>query len=39
MPHNDGVGPGMRMYKLFRREFGVTPSEYRRQRQLEIGGI
>lgn len=31
-----GFGETMRMYEVFRRELGVTPSEYRRQRQLEI---
>ncbi len=28
-----GFGGPMRMYEIFRRELGVTPSEYRRQRQ------
>ncbi len=28
-----GFGDTMRMYEVFRRELGVTPSEYRRQRQ------
>jgi LacI family transcriptional regulator len=28
-----GFGEAMRMYEIFRRELGVTPSEYRRQRQ------
>lgn len=30
-----GFGEVMRMYEVFRRELGVTPSEYRKQRQLE----
>mgnify|MGYP002623266375 FL=1 len=30
-----GFGESMRMYEVFRRELGVTPSEYRRQRQVE----
>lgn len=29
-----GFGEAMRMYEVFRRELGVTPSEYRRQRQI-----
>lgn len=28
-----GFGQAMRMYEVFRRELGVTPSQYRRQRQ------
>ncbi len=27
-----GFGPAMRMYEVFRREMGITPSEYRKQR-------
>jgi len=27
-----GFGPAARMYEVFRRELGVSPSEYRRQR-------
>jgi len=34
---NVGFGESMRMYEVFRRELGVTPSEYRKQRQLENG--
>ncbi len=30
-----GFGETMRMYEVFRRELGVTPSEYRKQRQIE----
>jgi len=30
-----GFGAAARMYEVFRRELGVSPSEYRRQRQLE----
>ena len=30
-----GFGDRMRMYEVFRRELGVTPREYRKQRQLE----
>lgn len=30
-----GFGQAMRMYEVFRRELGVTPSEFRKQRQLE----
>lgn len=29
-----GFGKAMRMYEVFRRELGVSPSEYRKQRQL-----
>lgn len=29
-----GFGEAMRMYEVFRRELGVTPSQYRRERQL-----
>ncbi len=32
-----GFGPPMRMYEIFVRELGLTPSEYRRQRQGERG--
>jgi len=32
-----GFGEAMRMYEVFRRELGVTPSQYRRQRLLERG--
>ncbi len=32
---NVGFGETMRMYEVFRRELGVTPSEYRKQRQLK----
>ena len=32
---NVGFGETMRMYEVFRRELGVTPSEYRRQRQVQ----
>jgi len=32
-----GFGATMRMYEVFRRELGVTPSEYRKQRQRENG--
>jgi LacI family transcriptional regulator len=28
-----GFGPAMRMYEVFRRELGVTPSQYRQQQQ------
>jgi LacI family transcriptional regulator len=31
---NAGFGKAMRMYEVFRRELGVTPSQYRRQRQI-----
>jgi LacI family transcriptional regulator len=30
-----GFGEAMRMYEVFRRELGTTPSEYRRQRRVE----
>ncbi len=30
-----GFGETMRMYEVFRRELGITPSAYRRQRQLD----
>ncbi|QDU98958.1 substrate-binding domain-containing protein [Lignipirellula cremea] len=30
-----GFGDAVRMYEVFRRELGVTPSEYRKQRQLK----
>jgi AraC-like DNA-binding protein len=30
---NVGFGPTMRMYQVFVRELGVTPSDYRKQRQ------
>jgi len=30
-----GFGQSMRMYEVFRRELGVTPSEYRQQRQVQ----
>jgi LacI family transcriptional regulator len=30
-----GFGEAMRMYEVFRRELGVTPSEYRKQRQTD----
>jgi len=33
--HEVGFGPTMRMYEVFVREVGITPSEFRRQRQLE----
>jgi LacI family transcriptional regulator len=36
--HDVGFGPAMRMYEVFRRELGVTPSEYRKQRVLESQG-
>jgi LacI family transcriptional regulator len=29
-----GFGDGMRMYEVFRRELGITPTAYRKQRQL-----
>ena len=29
-----GFGEMMRMYDVFRRELGVTPSEYRKERQV-----
>jgi LacI family transcriptional regulator len=32
---NVGFGERMRMYDVFRRELGVTPSEYRKRRQVE----
>ena len=32
-----GFGRPMRMYEVFRRELGVTPREYRNQRQMESG--
>ncbi|MBT3201694.1 MAG: substrate-binding domain-containing protein [Phycisphaerales bacterium] len=32
-----GFGKSMRMYEVFRRELGVTPSGYRKQRQIENG--
>ncbi len=28
-----GFGDPMRMYEVFRRELGITPSQYRRERQ------
>ncbi|MFT5527459.1 MAG: LacI family transcriptional regulator, partial [Pirellulaceae bacterium] len=31
-----GFGEAMRMYEVFRRELGVTPSEYRKQRQVQV---
>ncbi|MBT3201515.1 MAG: helix-turn-helix transcriptional regulator, partial [Phycisphaerales bacterium] len=30
-----GFGRAMRMYEVFRRELGVTPREYRKNRQIE----
>jgi LacI family transcriptional regulator len=30
-----GFGPATRIYEVFRRELGVTPREYRKQRQVE----
>ncbi len=30
-----GFGDSLQLYEVFRRELGVTPSEYRKQRQLE----
>lgn len=36
--HDVGFGPAMRMYEVFRRELGITPSEYRKQRVLESQG-
>ena len=30
-----GFGEAMRMYEVFRRELGVTPTEYRQQRKLD----
>ena len=30
-----GFGRAMRMYEVFRRELGVTPTEYRKQRWME----
>ena len=30
-----GFGPRRRLYEIFCREVGMTPTEYRRQRQLE----
>ena len=30
-----GFGETMRMYEVFRRELGITPSEYRKQRRLQ----
>lgn len=35
--HAVGFGESMRMYEVFRRELGVTPTEFRQQRQLENG--
>lgn len=32
---NVGFGKSMRMYEVFRRELGITPSQYRRQRRHE----
>ena len=32
---NAGFGDAMRMYEIFCRELGVTPSQYRRQRQFD----
>ena len=32
-----GFGESMRMYEVFRRELGVTPTEYRQLRQMENG--
>ncbi len=32
--HEVGFGETMRMYEVFRRELGVTPSQYRKQRQV-----
>jgi len=31
--HDVGFGEAMRMYEVFRRELGVTPGQYRKQRQ------
>jgi len=33
-----GFGEPLRMYEVFLREVGVSPSEYRKQRQMEYGG-
>jgi LacI family transcriptional regulator len=32
--HDVGFGEAMRMYEVFRRELGTTPSDYRKQRQV-----
>ncbi|PQO45722.1 substrate-binding domain-containing protein [Blastopirellula marina] len=32
--HDVGFGSSMRMYELFKRELGITPIEFRRQRRL-----
>ena len=32
--HDVGFGEAMRMYEVFRRELGTTPSEYRKQRKV-----
>ena len=32
-----GFGDAMRMYEVFRRELGVTPSDYREQRKIKSG--
>lgn len=31
-----GFGEAMRMYEIFRRELGVTPSQYRRERRVDM---
>ncbi len=35
--HDVGFGRAMRMNEAFRRELGMTPGEYRKQRRVEIG--
>lgn len=35
--HDVGFGNMQRLYEVFRREVGVTPGQYRQQRQLETG--
>jgi LacI family transcriptional regulator len=36
--HEAGFGTIQRLYEVFRREMGISPGEYRRQRQTSAGG-
>jgi LacI family transcriptional regulator len=36
--HDTGFGTAMHMYEVFRREVGMTPSAYRKERQAEAAG-
>ena len=36
--HDVGFGEAMRMYEVFRRELGVTPTQFRKQHRVQNGG-